>query len=286
MISLSRTSRILKVSVDRGGHLRIDEEVMALKSIRITVFSALVLVTAACGSGEDPTTEAAASEVAESTPTPPPSPTAVEPAPEEAAPTPTPVPEPVREQETFMRSLTEFRLPEVPNSTATLRATNDEAEFVISTNGFEPGHPVSAWIVAIDPAGCAASFPNASVCDPVMVVVAPTVGNIGFLDGGIAADDGTITISGTINSQGLAKQWFDTELISFHDTIFHVLLRVHGPPIDGLVDEQTSTYRAGCTDASVAGPEPADVHDDGTPGPYECANVQGVAFEPEEPIDG
>ena len=58
----------------------------------------------------------------------------------------------------------------------------------------------------------------------------------------------------------------------------HVGLHNHGPVIASLCDEMLTSYRAGCTDASLPSP-PATAYADGTPGPNACQMWQFTIFE-------
>lgn len=191
-------------------------------------------------------------------------------------PTPTTTPPRVREHEAPMKAPNNS---DVDGSLATLSATEDEAEFTIATTGLEPGHPVTAWLFAMDVDACSEAFPSANECQTFMLLEQPELGNIGFLGGGIVAEDGTLTIEGSIGSAGLPRQWYETPLVSFLNTRFEVRLKDHGEPIEGLVEEMTTTYRAGCDATSVLG-SPEIAHADGTPGPNTCTERQSVAFDP------
>ena len=168
---------------------------------------------------------------------------------------------------------------DVEGSLATLRATEDEAEFTITTSGLEPGHPVTAWLFAMDIEACSEAFPRANGCQVFMLLEQPELGNVGFLGGGIVAEDGNLTIEGTVTSAGLQRQWYETPLVSFLNTRFEVRLKDHGEPIEGLVEEMAATYRAGCDDTSVLG-SPDTAQADGTPGPNTCTERQNVTFDP------
>jgi len=170
-------------------------------------------------------------------------------------------------------------LNDVPDSLVTLGATEDEATFTIVTSGLLPGHPVTAWVVAADVEACLLAFPQREECQKSLVMQQPEVGNIGYLGGGVVAEDGSLTIEGTITSAGIPHQWYETPLPSFLETQFAVLLNDHGEPIEELLEEMTASYRAGCNDGSVLG-APDIALADGTPGPNSCAERQTVTFDP------
>ena len=171
------------------------------------------------------------------------------------------------------------RLADVPDSLVTLEATDGEAAFTIVTNGLQPGHPVTAWLVAADVEACSLAFPQRDECTKSNVMQQPEVGNIGYLGGGVVAEDGSLTIEGTITSEGIPRQWYETPLVSFLETQFEVLLNDHGEPIEELLEEMTTTYRGGCADESILG-SPDVALADGTPGPNACVERQSVTFEP------
>ena len=191
-------------------------------------------------------------------------------------PTPTTTPARTRGHEAPMKAPNNS---DIDGSLATLSATEDEAEFTITTAGLEPGHPVTAWLFAMDVEACSEAFPSANECQIFMLLEQPELGNVGFLGGGIVAEDGSLTIEGTVTSSGLPRQWYETPLVSFLNTRFEVRLKDHGEPIEGLVEEMATTYRAGCDATSVLG-SPEIAHADGTPGPNTCTERQSVAFDP------
>jgi hypothetical protein len=168
---------------------------------------------------------------------------------------------------------------DVPDSLATLQATEDDAAFTIVTSGLEPGHPVTAWLFAMDVEACREAFPRADECQVFMLLEQPEIGNVGFLGGAIVGEDGTLTIEGTVTSAGFARQWYETQLVSFLNTRFEVRLKDHGEPIEGLVEEMLATFRAGCNERTVLG-APDTAKADGTPGPNDCTEIQNVAFAP------
>ena len=126
---------------------------------------------------------------------------------------------------------------------------------------------------------CSEAFPGADECKVFMLLEQPELGNVGFLGGGVVAEDGSLTIEGSVTSAGLPRQWYETPLVSFLNTRFEVRLKDHGEPIEGLEEEMATTYRAGCDDTSVLG-SPETAQADGTPGPNTCTERQSVAFDP------
>ena len=151
---------------------------------------------------------------------------------------------------------------------------------------------MTAWLIAMYKETCKEELP-ALPCQPFLLTSLdrPDLGNIQYLGGGIPADDGSITISGTVTKDGLPADtpdgelfwWYDTEIESFRDMLFHVIIHDHGPPIDGIVDNMWGTYRGGCTVESLGPGLPDNALNNGVPGPNACITVQAAKFEPEEP---
>jgi hypothetical protein len=59
----------------------------------------------------------------------------------------------------------------------------------------------------------------------------------------------------------------------------HLILNDHGPVLAEYMPGMISTYRSGCTDASLPPIFPASAKADGTPGPNTCRLWQMVVFE-------
>lgn len=269
-----------------------------MRCTRRILLAGLIVFVAACGSGDgdigaaQADVQGATTQAVDSASTAAPTTTA---ATTTSASEPEPVvtadEEPPRRQELAMRNLTIPGNPEVPNTLATLEATDDEVEVIVTTNGLTPGNPMTAWIFALDAEACAEAFPAFNPCQPFVLTAGdrPDLGNVRYLGGGIPADDGSITIAGRVTKHGLPAEtpdgelqwWFDTEIESFRDMVYHVIMKDHGPPIEGMVEEMSQTFRGGCTDDSFGPAEPDNAMADGAPGPNICIDSQAVLFEPE-----
>ena len=147
---------------------------------------------------------------------------------------------------------------------------------VFATRDLIPGNVYTAWLVFIDdPAACAAS-----PCTVPEVNGTPDLvrSNITFGDSLIAPEDGTGTFVAHLEPGEIQSGWFGNAFTNPMGAEVHVGLHNHGPVITSLRDEMLTSYRAGCTDASLPSP-PATAIANGTPGPNTCQMWQFTIFE-------
>ena len=131
-----------------------------------------------------------------------------------------------------------------------------------------PGHVVTAWwVVWNDASKC--SSPG---CGPNDL---PTSGgdiaagaSMLFADGQVVGEDGTAIYTGFLREGDTSGQAvFDAAGMDDADTAeVHFVLRDHGPVIPEMLEEQLNSFGAGCNNAPPT---------TGTPGDFECANIQG-----------
>jgi hypothetical protein len=165
----------------------------------------------------------------------------------------------------------------VPGAEASL-VTNDAGAHVrLTTSGLPPGHPHTVWFVAInDPDQC-----SARPCTPVDILVnsAAVKSEVTFAAGNIVGGEGTATFAGTVRAGTVRGGWFGNGLTNPRGAEIHLIVQDHGPKIAGLVGNQLSTVRGGCTDASLPVLYPPAAFADGIPGPNTCRLRQFAIFQ-------
>lgn len=275
-----------------------------MRTLQGLVLGLVLIIAAACGSAEGNTGTAEAGETATTTAVPATTEATVESTEEPTTTTTvvetveepeTTVPDdPPRRQQQAMRNLLIPGDPEIENTLATLEATDDEVEIVVSTIGLNPGNPISVWVAGLKVQECKVAFPAFDPCQPFVLLDQPAtnrpdLGNMRYLGGGIPDADGAISIANTLTNEGLPSEtgpgevgwWYETEFSNFRDLIYHVIIRDHGPPIDGIVEDMWTTYRGGCTDESLDPGAPESAINDGPVGPNTCQDIQATPFVPE-----
>jgi hypothetical protein len=166
----------------------------------------------------------------------------------------------------------------VPGAIATLVTNDSGAHVTLRTSGLAPGHPHTVWFVAVNrPDQCAASTcTSADILFRTEIVEAEVV----YLTGSVVGNNGMAGFGGSVRAGTVPNGWFGNGFNNPRGAEIHLILMDHGPAIPGLVSNQISTLRGGCTDASVPGAFPAVAKADGIPGPNTCRLVQFAVLEP------
>ena len=149
----------------------------------------------------------------------------------------------------------------VPSSVTVVRSTTDESAIPAShsrltrfadgvaadlaTTGLEPGSAYTMWWVVFNhPEHCV------NGCDSSDVDDVPAVdGTILWADGGVVGDSGEHTFAGflAVDSDPIVDVRKGTGVLTNPlGAEIHLVIRNHGPAIEGLVDQQTSTFSGGC----------------------------------------
>lgn len=125
---------------------------------------------------------------------------------------------------------------------------NDEGiAFTIHTHGLDPGAAYTVWAVIFNnPAGC--SVP----CD------ANDPRTVRFATGHVLGNDGVGDFGGHIKAFDAPNdpnqiRLGDGMLTNPRGAEIHFVVRSHGAPQPGLVDDQISTFGGGCTEATGGG---------------------------------
>lgn len=166
----------------------------------------------------------------------------------------------------------------VLGATATLVRTANSVTVVYNANELVPGNIYTLWwMIANQPDAC-----ESDPCSVADILGNPDVvfSEVGFGDGRIANESGGAEFRSTIQVGDALDNWFGHGFPDTRAAQVHVVLHDHGPPVEGLVDEMLTTFRAGCTDESLPTIFPPAAYADGTPGPNECIHYQFAIFEP------
>jgi hypothetical protein len=154
----------------------------------------------------------------------------------------------------------------------------------LNTSGLTPNHAYTVWWVIFNqPELCAGGIfggmPSTCVPADVLFNSAATNSDVAYATGHVVGGDGEATFSASLRTGPIPGGWFGNALEYPQSADVHLVLMDHGPVIPGMVANQTSTLRGGCTDASVPAAFPPVAHQDGIPGPNTCRLVQFTALE-------
>ena len=164
-----------------------------------------------------------------------------------------------------------------------LKRYGDRIETEIQTEGIPAGHAVSVWwVVFNNPAGCATSPCGES---DIFAAGNPALADVVGSRGQVMAADGTAHIQtylmeGEPSTSALPYFYENLDLgagqpIGLLDPInaeIHLVLRSHGPVIEGLQEEMLTTYEGGCTTNLDFGVMPQSQG--------ECADLQFAVYVP------
>jgi hypothetical protein len=171
----------------------------------------------------------------------------------------------------------------VAQSSGNAKIKKDGAQIRVRASGLVPGHTYTMWVVYFnDQTTCvgACNGPDFFAGDG---------GGVLFGDGKVAGENGKATFTARLNAGDNADEVGVGSLPpppgggaayqAGENNEFHVVIRSHGPQIEGKVDLQLSTFGGGC-DTEV-GPQPP-----GTLGEFpmpsaegECGDVQLYVFK-------
>lgn len=164
-------------------------------------------------------------------------------------------------------------------ATATLTRTPGGIRYQIRTEGLTPGNAYTVWLVVVnDPAECS-SVPCSG---PTDIIPNPaTDSQVTFAKAGMLATSERGGFRARFRAGPLLEGWLRVQgLDDPMGAEIHLVINSHGPVIAGLEEEMVSTYRAGCTDASLPAFFPPSAFADGTPGPNTCRLWQTAIFLP------
>jgi hypothetical protein len=157
---------------------------------------------------------------------------------------------------------------------ATLVRRADGVSFNLTTTSLRPGHAYTVWFVVINnPSAC-----TASPCSGPDIVLNPaTESQVTYGAGHISGGRGRAGFAGSFQA-GPIDGWLPDGRLDPLTAEIQLVLNDHGPKLTEFMPEMISTYRAGCTDASIPAIFPASARAHGTPGPNACQLYQAAAF--------
>ena len=156
-----------------------------------------------------------------------------------------------------------------------VRADNGVLVNLVTTN-LVPGNVHTLWFVVIAaPENCAASpCTGGDVLGNTSVVQA----DAGYAGGAVADANGSLAFTHFQPQGALINGWFERGLVDADTSEIHLVVKDHGPAIEGRLGEMLTTFREGCTTESINPAFPDVAFADGTSGPNTCALVQHAAF--------
>lgn len=178
---------------------------------------------------------------------------------------------------------------EVEGSEAAIWRDEDGVSFRIDTTGLVEGHGYTVWLISHDnPDACVTGDgePGSRCTTMDMLNPATFSSLIWGRSGKFVEGDGTTTFTGrrsrpdgpcvtepAVVFDGCEGVLFGHGLHNPLGAEIHFVLRDHGPPQEGLEEEQTSTINGGCDPATHEG-LPVFGPGWGTPGDYACHDPQ------------
>lgn len=146
------------------------------------------------------------------------------------------------------------------------------------TNDLIAGNAYSAWWVIVnEPENCETRPCTAA---DIIVNVDGTKSNLTSAGGMVANEHGIANFFSHLALGEVPNPWYSHDFIDPYGVEVHIVLHEHGPVIEGMEEEMTSTYRAGCTDESLPAIFPVTALTDGASGPNDCQHFQFAIFMP------
>jgi hypothetical protein len=141
------------------------------------------------------------------------------------------------------------------------------------------------WVVYFNDQTTCANFGSGNAgCNGEDLSLSAAKGGVMFGDGQIAGGNGKATFVAHLNTgdnaaiHGPPPPFGFAAYAAGENNEFHVVIRSHGPQIEGKVDLQLSTFGGGCT--TFLPPVPEQVGDFPVPSaPGECGDVQLYVFK-------
>ena len=160
-------------------------------------------------------------------------------------------------------------------ASAKLVRRSDGVSFHINTQHLRAGHAYTVWFVVLNnPDACLAT-----PCSAVDILQrAETDAQVTYGAGHVVGGSGRAGFAGAFRS-GPIDGWLAGG--GLHDprgAEIQLVLNDHGPKLAKFMPGMISTYRAGCTDASLPGIFPPSAKADGQPGPNACQLYQVAVF--------
>lgn len=169
----------------------------------------------------------------------------------------------------------------VEGGVARLSSDAQGAFLGFETNGLTPGNVHTLWFVTIaDPSACTASPCSGK---DVLTNADGVRADVAFAAGAIADDRGAGRFAAYRQAGAMPDGWFGHGFAGADRSEVHLVVKDHGPLIEGRAEAMLSTFRDACTEESIAKPFPPVARADGAAGPNTCAMVQFAVFAAPEP---
>lgn len=149
----------------------------------------------------------------------------------------------------------------------------------VEAEQLKPNHAYTMWVVAINAPQNCGNDPCSSA--DVLQRSDYVESDLGYGDGAIAGKDGKARFAAFQPAGAMPHSWFGRGLTNLAGEI-HLVIRDHGPLVEGREAEMLTTFRDGCNDKSVPETLPGTARGNGMPGDYTCANIQAAIFMPLE----
>ncbi len=174
--------------------------------------------------------------------------------------------------------------PEIAGAIAKLQSTEYGVYLYLRAAALQPGNAYTIWWVIFNaPENCAGGLFGGRQLNCVggdaLFNDAVVLGEVAYATGRVAGSSGEGQFTALLRKGSVPGGWFGNGLTNPQGAEIHFVMMDHGPAIPGLVENQISTLRGGCTDESVPKAFPPVAHADGIPGPNTCRLVQFGVFE-------
>ena len=165
--------------------------------------------------------------------------------------------------------------------TSTLRRAENRIMVDFETSDLIEGHAYTLWwVVWNKPENCG-GFPSSCTVPDLQVADLVEVELLFTGNGFIADDRGTVSFSAVLMENDTTESVNELlgmssfgGLVDARTAEVHVVIRSHGPAIDGMEYEQISSYEGGC---AVNFPPFTEIPD----AKGECGDMQAAIFQPE-----
>lgn len=166
----------------------------------------------------------------------------------------------------------------VEGATSSLIRGPEGVHIRMETSGLIAGNAYTYWMVIFnDPSQC-----EAAPCTGKDALTRSDIvlSDAGYVGSTIVGADGNLSMSAYQAVGEMQNAFFGRGITSTDGLEVHLILQDHGPVIEGRELEMVSTYRGGCSDASIPPPFPATARAHGNDGPNQCRMVQFALFPP------
>ncbi len=165
----------------------------------------------------------------------------------------------------------------VENAISTLSVSETGVFASLETQGLEPGSAYKPWFITIaNPSACSASPCSGK---DVLTDSDEIMADVTLADG-LVADEAGFGQFVTHQDYGQLKDgWFGNGFADAEASEIHLVLKEHGPLIEGRAAQMIGTFRDACTNESISKAFPAIALADGDSGPNTCAMIQFSVFD-------